>query len=124
MGRQNERTGPLGCGHLGGLFFVHTRCTGEQDSIRTGVLPDLIMREGWLVDPGTNWVWRFHRDDKAWVRDPKVFMDRGMPMPDGEPPLLKERRHVPKEDAETIWRNLKSMGWKRTEPLWGASAVP
>ena len=79
------------------------------------------MREGWLVDPGTNWVWRFHRDDKAWVRDPKVFMDRGMPMPDGEPPLLKERRHVPKEDAETIWRNLKSMGWKRTEPLWGAS---
>ena len=45
-----------------------------------------IMREGWLVDPGTNWVWRFHRDDKAWVRDPKVFMDRGMPMPKGEPP--------------------------------------
>ena len=83
-----------------------------------------IMREGWLVDPGTNWVWRFHRDDKAWVRDPKVFMDRGMPMPDGEPPLLKERRHVPKEDAETIWRNLKSMGWKRSEPLWGASAEP
>ena len=81
-----------------------------------------IMREGWLVDPGTNWVWRFHRDDKAWVRDPKVFMDRGMAMPNGEPPLLKERRHVPQEDAETIWRNLKSMGWKRTEPLWGASA--
>ena len=49
-------------------------------------------------------------------------MDRGMPMPDGEPPLLKERRHVPQEDAETIWRNLKSMGEKRTEPLWGASA--
>ena len=66
------------------------------------------MREGWLVDPGTNWVWRFHRDDKAWVRDPKVFMDRGMAMPNGEPPLLKERRHVPQKDAETIWRNLKS----------------
>ena len=66
------------------------------------------MREGWLVDPGTNWVWRFHRDDKAWVRSPKVFMDRGMPMPDGQPPLLKECRHVPKEDVETIWRNLKS----------------
>ena len=83
-----------------------------------------IMREGWLVDPGTNWVWRFHRDDKAWVRDPKVFMDRGMPMPDGQPTLLKEHRHVPQEDAETIWRNLKSMGWKRSEPLWGASAEP
>ncbi|WP_263969725.1 hypothetical protein [Parasynechococcus marenigrum] len=23
-----------------------------------------------------------------------------------------------------MWRNLKSMGWKRTEPLWGASAEP
>ena len=22
MGRQNERTGPLGCGHSGGLFVV------------------------------------------------------------------------------------------------------
>ena len=83
-----------------------------------------IMREGWLVDPGTNWVWRFHRDDKAWVRAPKVFMDRGMAMPDGQPPLLKESRHIPQEDAETVWRNLKSMGWKRTEPLWGASAEP
>ena len=81
------------------------------------------MREGWLVDPGANWVWRFHRDDKAWVRDPKVFMDRGIALPNGEP-LLKERRHVPKEDAETIWRYLKSMGWKRAEPLWDASAEP
>ena len=82
------------------------------------------MREGWLVDPGTKWVWRFHRDNKAWVRDPTVFMDRGMAMPNGQPPLLKERRHVPQEYAETIWRNLKSMGWKRTESLWGASAEP
>ena len=55
----------------------------------------LIMREGWLVDPGTNWVWQFHRDDKAWVRDPKVFMDLGMAMPNGEPPLFKKRRPVP-----------------------------
>ena len=82
------------------------------------------MEESWLIDRDDCWIWRFHRDDKAWVRDPKVFMDCGMPMPNGEPPLLKERRHVPKEDAETIWRNLKSMGWKRTEPLWGASAEP
>ena len=82
------------------------------------------MREGLLVDPGSNWVWRFYQDYKAWVRDPKVFMERGMAMPHGQPPLLKERRHVPQEDAETIWRNLKSMGWKRTEPLLGASAEP
>ena len=64
------------------------------------------MREGWLIDPGTNWVWRFHRDDKAWVRDPKVFMDRGMAMPDGEPPpLLKDadtsRRRTRKPSGAT-----------------------
>ena len=82
------------------------------------------MREGWLFDPGTNWVWRFYRDDKAWVRDPKIFMARGMAMPYREPPPLKERRHVPQEDAETIWCNLKSMGWQRTESMWGASAEP
>ena len=80
------------------------------------------MHEGWLVDPGANWVWRFRREDKAWVRDLKVFMDRGMPMPNGEPPLLKERRHVHQDDAETMWRSLKSMGWKRSEPLWRAYA--
>ena len=32
------------------------------------------MREGWLIDGNDYWVWRFHRDDSAWVRDPKVFL--------------------------------------------------
>ena len=41
--------------------------------------------------PGSDWVWRFHRDYSAWVRDPKVFLDRGRLLP-GEEPLLKERR--------------------------------
>ena len=66
-----------------------------HDYLEQAYYDSSIMREGWLVDPVTNWVWRFHRDDKTWVRDPKVFMDRGMAMPNGEPPLLKERRHVP-----------------------------
>ena len=44
--------------------------------------------------------------------------------PDGQPPLLRELRHVPQEDAETIRQNLKSMGWKRSEPLWGPAAEP
>ena len=60
------------------------------------------MREGWLVNPGTNWVWRLHREDKAWVRDPKGFIDREMAMPNGELPLLTERRLILHEDAETI----------------------
>ena len=51
------------------------------------------MREGWLIDADNHWIWRFHSDEKAWIRDPKVFMDRGRLMPDG-PPLLKERRYL------------------------------
>ena len=81
------------------------------------------MREGWLIDGNDYWAWRFHRDDSAWVRDPKVFLDRGRAMPDG-PPLLKERRHLRKEAAEQMWRSLQTQGWKRTEPLWGAAAEP
>ena len=46
------------------------------------------MREGWLIDRDDYWIWRFHREEKAWVRDPKVFIDRGRQMPDG-PPLLR-----------------------------------
>ena len=32
------------------------------------------MQEGWLIDANDHWVWRFHRDNSAWVRDPKVFL--------------------------------------------------
>ena len=117
MGRQNERTGPLGCGHLGGLFLFMPVAQENKTQLEQAYYQSWIMREGWLVDPGTNWVWRFHRDDKAWVRDPKVFMDREMAMPNGVPPLLKERGHAPQENAETIWRNLKSMRCNRTEAL-------
>ena len=44
---------------------------------------------------------RSHRDYSAWVRDPKVFLDRGRQMPDG-PPLLKERRYWRKDVAEQM----------------------
>ena len=82
------------------------------------------MAEGWLIDGENRWAWRFHRDDKSWVRAPHVFTDRGRVMPDGEAPLLKERRHLRKEDAERMWTSLLAQGWKRTEPLWGAFAEP
>ena len=77
------------------------------------------MEEGWLIDRDDYWIWRFHRDEKAWIRDPKVFIDRGRQMPDG-PPLLKERRYLRKEDAEQLWKSLQSQGWKRLKaPAWG-----
>jgi len=45
------------------------------------------MGEGWLIDSDDRWIWRFHRDQKGWVNEPRVFIDRGRRMPDG-PPLL------------------------------------
>ena len=60
------------------------------------------MREGWLIDSGNCWVLRFHLDEISWLRDPKVFIDRGRAMPDG-PPLLKERRYLHRSDAEEMW---------------------
>ena len=52
------------------------------------------MRDGWLMNPTDGWTYRFHRDEKSWVRDPKVFVDMGRGMPDGSPALLKTRQHV------------------------------
>ena len=34
------------------------------------------MREG-CVDSDDHWIWRFWRDESAWVRDPKVFLTVG-----------------------------------------------
>ena len=52
------------------------------------------MGDGWLKNPSDGWTYRFHRDDKSWLRDPKVFVDMGREMPDGSPALLKTRQHV------------------------------
>ena len=84
-----------------------------------------VARYGSSIGLGRNdhWLWRFYRDDSAWVRDPKVFMDRGRSMPDG-PPLLKERRYLRKDAAEQMWKSLQTQGWKKTRPLWGATTEP
>ncbi|MGC6483648.1 MAG: DUF1651 domain-containing protein [Synechococcus sp.] len=79
-----------------------------------------MIREGWLIDANDHWVWRFHRDNSAWVRDPKVFIDRGRQMPKG-PPLLKERRYLRKDAAEQLWKSLQTQGWKTTDPARGAT---
>ena len=80
------------------------------------------MGEGWLIDRDDHWIWRFHRDQKGWINEPKVFIDRGRRMPDG-PPLLKERRHLRKAEAEQLWASLQTQGWKRLAlPAWGDTA--
>ena len=80
--------------------------------------------EGWLLDPESKWAYRFHRDEKSWIRDPMVFVDMGREMPQGEPPLLKTRHHIHKQQAKEKWVSLIRSGWKRTDPLWGPAAEP
>ena len=82
-----------------------------------------LMRKGMLIDAKDHWVWRFYRDESAWVRDPKVFVDPGRAMPEG-PPLLKERRHHQKDLAEQMWKSLQHQGWRPTKPVWGAGVEP
>ena len=76
--------------------------------------------EGFIQDPATKETKRFHRDEKSWTRDPKVFVDTGLPIP-GEPPLLKTRVHLRRDAAEQLWRELHRVGWQQSnlvgEPL-------
>ena len=80
------------------------------------------MREGWLIDSKNHWSVRFHRDEKSWVKEPRVFVDHGRKMPNGEPALLKSRRHMRLEDATILWKQLLSYGWQQGTPAWGEDA--
>ena len=79
--------------------------------------------EGFIQDPTTKETKRFHRDERSWIRDPKVFVDTGVPIP-GEPPLLKTLVWLRRDVAEALWRDLLRVGWKLVEAVWGPSAEP
>ena len=61
-----------------------------------------------MLHPETKWAYRFHRDEKSWIRDPMVFVDMGREMPQGEPPLLKTRQHIHKQKTKEKWVSLIS----------------
>ena len=76
--------------------------------------------EGFIQDPASKETKRFHRDEKSWTRDPKVFVDTGLPIP-GEPPLLKTCVHLRRDAVEQLWRELHRVAGNRSsfvgEPL-------
>ena len=121
MGRQNEWTGPLRYGHLGGLFLLALVATPNQKALARTYYKRSSMEEGWLIDRDDCWIWRFHQDSTSRNKA-GVFIDRGRQMPEG-PPLLKERRHLTDKAAEQMWLSLQTQGWKPLEePAWGATA--
>ena len=82
------------------------------------------MHEGRVMHPKDRWTYRFHRDEKAWVREPRVFVDMGRQMSDGSPALLKTRQHLLREQAEGMWKDLVRKGWKQVPAVWGPDAEP
>ena len=83
-----------------------------------------VMKEGWLRNPDDGWTYRFQRDEKSWLQDPRVFVDKGREMPDGSPALLKTRQYVSRELAEGMWKDLVRQGWQKVPAVWGADAEP
>ena len=69
----------------------------------------------------TRW---FQKDEKSWSLDPRVFVDKGRAMPDGSPALLKTRKHLRRERAEGMWKDLVRKGWEKVPAVWGADAEP
>ena len=45
-----------------------------------------------------------------------MFVDMGTGMTDGEPALLKSRRHLRLDEATVLWKQLLSYGWQVTTP--------
>ena len=79
--------------------------------------------EGFIQDPATKETKRLHRDEKSWLRDPKAFVDTGIPLP-GEPPLLKTSVRLRRDAAERLRKELQRVDWQQVDPCWGASAEP
>ena len=83
---------------------------------------EVVVMEGWLLHPENGWAYRFHRDEKSWMRDPMVFVDQGRGMPDGSPALLKSRRHLHRDQAREVWVDLLKRGYRRVPAVWGPSS--
>ena len=80
--------------------------------------------EGWLTDRSGYSAMRFHRDEQSDASDPRVFVDYGRGMPNGQPALLKSRKHLSRKDAETQWNRLIEIGWMQVSPVWGQGIEP
>ena len=64
------------------------------------------------------------RNREKWKCDPRVFVDHGREMPNGQPALLKRREYLRRDAAEQRWKELLQLGWSAIDPAWGADAEP
>ena len=87
---------------------------------RTG-RPPLSPQEGWISDGRQVLHFRPLRYDR-WSQPLEVTL--GEVMPSGEPPLLKRRKQITREQAIKLWTQKRQQGWKACPPQWSPPALP
>ncbi len=77
--------------------------------------PPLSPMEGWISDGRQVLHFRPLRYDR-WSQSLGVTF--GEVMPRGEPPLLKHRKQLTREQAVQLWTQRRQQGWQPCAPQW------
>ena len=77
--------------------------------------PPLSPQEGWLSDGRQVLHFKPCRYDRWGQSLEGTF---GEVMPSGEPPLLKHRRELMRNEAIKLWTQKRRSGWQVCEPQW------
>ena len=77
--------------------------------------PPLSPKEAWISDGRQV----LHFRPTLWDRwNQPVEVTFGEVMADGEPPLLKRRRELSREEALKLWVTKRQQGWEPCPPQW------
>jgi len=77
--------------------------------------PPLSPQEGWISDGRQVLHFRPRRYDR-WSQSLEVTF--GEVVLSGEPPLLKKRRELTREQTIKLWAQKRQQGWQPFEPQW------
>ena len=77
--------------------------------------PPLSPREGWISDGRLVLHFKPLRYAR-WAQALEVTL--GELMAGGEPPLLKKRRELTREQAIKLWNQKRQQGWRSCSPQW------
>ena len=65
-----------------------------------------------------------HRDEQSDANDPRIFVDYGRGIPNGQSALLKSRKHLLRKDEETQWNRLIEIALTQLSHIWGEVIEP
>ena len=72
---------------------------------------EVMIPNGWLIDPKGKCLLLFHKDPKSLQRLPKVLMDKWDSTSQGTPSSFTNRRKVGLEPSIETWDELIGHGW-------------